>query len=70
MANQLKHGISLCDVKFALQLEIIKPLHAKLTVDLYTRMQGARKNNGFKSAGITETIQSVRLVAQNSCRLF
>ena len=32
-----------CDVKFALQLEIIKPLHAKLTVDLYTRMQEPEK---------------------------
>lgn len=43
VSNQLKHGISLCDVKFAPQLEIIKPLHAKLTVDLYTHMQEPEK---------------------------
>ena len=39
VSNQLKRGISLCDANIALQLEIIKPLHAKWIVELYTHMQ-------------------------------
>ena len=66
MANQLKRGISPCDVKVALQLGIIKPLHAKWIVELYTQMQNEQEKivNGFRSAGITEAIQSAGLVLE------
>ena len=64
VSNQLKCGISTCDVKVALQLGIIKPLHAKWIVELYTQMQNEQEKtvNGFRSAGITEEIKSAVLV--------
>lgn len=39
VSNQLISVISSCDVKIVLKLEIIKPLDAKLTDELYTRLQ-------------------------------
>ena len=45
VSNQLKRGISPCDVKFALQLGIIKPLHAKWIVELYTQMQNEQEKS-------------------------
>ena len=66
VSNQLKRGISPCDVKIPLQLGIIKPLHAKRIVELYTNMQKDQEKviNVFKSSGITEAIQSAGLVLE------
>ena len=66
MSNQLKRGISPCDVKIPPQLGIIKPLHAKRIVELYTHMQKGQEKviNGFKSSGITEAIKSAGLVLE------
>ena len=66
MTNQRKRGISPCDVKFALQLGIIKLLHAKWIVELYTHMQKEQEKiiNGFKFEVITEAIQSAGLVLE------
>ena len=66
LSNQLKRGISSCDVKMALQLGIIEPLYAKWIVELYTHMQNKQEKiiNSFKSAGITEAIQSAGLVLE------
>ena len=66
VSNQLKRGISSCDVKMALQLGIIEPLYAKWIVELYTHMQNKQEKiiNSFKSAGITEAIQSAGLVLE------
>ena len=39
VSNQLKRGISPCDGNITLPLGIIKPLHSKWIVELYTHMQ-------------------------------
>ena len=67
VSNQLKRGISPCDVKAALQLRIIKPLHAKSIVELHTQMQNEQEKIviSFRTARITEAIQSAgRLVLE------
>ena len=43
VSNQLKHGVSPCDVKIAFRLRMIKPLQAKWIVELYIHMQKIQK---------------------------
>ena len=38
VSNQLKHGVSPCDVKIAFRLRMIKPLQANWIVELYIHM--------------------------------
>ena len=66
VSNQLQREISPCDVKIDLNLGIIKPLHAKWIVELFNIMKKEKEKiiNGFNSAGITEAIQSAKIVLE------
>ena len=45
VSNQLKRGLSPCDVKISLPLEIIKLLHAKWIAELPTYMKKGQEKN-------------------------
>ena len=66
MSNQLQHDISPCDVKIDLVLGIIKPLHAKWIVELFNIMKIEKEKiiNGCDSAGVTEAMQSAKIVLE------
>ena len=78
MPNQLKHGISPCNVEIDFRLLMIKPLHAKICTFICTSCtficrvvhsyaEGSRKIiNGFKSAGISEAMQNAGLVLERT----
>ena len=72
VSNQLQREISPCDVKIDLNLGIIKPLHAKWIVELFNIMKKEKEKmiNGFNSAGITEAIQSAKIVSEKVENLF
>ena len=48
------------DAKVSLKLSVIKPLHAKWIVDLYSTLEDDKEMaiNDFRSAGITEAIEN------------
>ena len=54
------------DVKVSLKLSVIKPLHAKLIVDLYNTLEDDKEMaiNGFRSAGITEAIENAKVMVE------
>ena len=66
VSNQLQREISPCDVKIDLSLRIIKPLYAKSIVELFNIMKKEKEKiiNGFNSAGITEAIESPKVVLE------
>ena len=60
MPKQLKAGKAAADVKVSPKLSVIKPLHAKLIVDLYNTLKDDKEMavNGFRSARIAEAIEN------------
>ena len=50
----------------SLQLSVIKPLHAKWTVDLYNFLKEEKEKimNGFRAARITEAINGAKNVKE------
>ena len=54
VSNQLKRGLSPCDVKISLQLEIIKLLHAKWIVELPTYMEKGQEKKSLMISNLQE----------------
>ena len=62
MSKQLRAGKTAADVKVSLKLSVIKPLHPKWIVDLYSTVKDDKKMEikCFRSAGITEAIENTK----------
>ena len=62
MSAQLALGTETSKVKTSAKLSYIKPVDAQWIVDLYKHMHKEKDTvlNGFKYAGVTETIQSAQ----------
>ena len=66
ISKQIKRGIAPLDVKVSLNLSVIKPLHAKRTVDLhhYLKAEKAMILSGFRTAGISEAIENAKSITE------
>ena len=62
VSKQLRAGKTAADVKVSLKLSVIKPLHPKWIVDLYSTVKDDKKMEikCFRSAGITEAIENTK----------
>ena len=66
LLKQLKVGKAAADLNLSLQLSVIKPLHAKWIVDLLSFLKDDKEKtmNGFRAAGITETVNDAKNVIE------
>ena len=66
VSKQLRAQKAAADVKVSLKLSVIRSLHAKWIVDLYNTLKDDKKMaiNGFRSAGITEAIENVKVMVE------
>ena len=64
VTKQLNEGKDPVDAKVLLNLSLVKPLHAKWIFEIYKYLQGRNDLtiNGFKAAGITDTVEKAKEV--------